>query len=259
MEGTCSSQKTVNHLDTFEALRAKELRRKVLDFALETGVGHLGGALSAIEILISLYDKILNPEDKFILSKSHACNPFYLLLREKGHNPKIADHCDIDEKNGICCTTGSLGHGLPIGLGMAFARKKLNKNGRIYILIGDGECQEGTIWESADIAAYHKLDNVTVIVDNNEVQALDKIKDVSLMNFKDKFNAFGWHVSEINGHNFQEIIQALNEQPKGKPYVIIAHTIKGKGVSYMENNPAWHGRIVTPEELSKAYEELKND
>ncbi|MEK6935691.1 MAG: transketolase [Nanoarchaeota archaeon] len=236
--------------------KAKNLRLKTLDLALKTGEGHLGGSFSEIELLISLYDKILTKQDKFILSKGHACYPFYLLLQEKGYDPKITMHPDIDIDNGVCCTTGSLGHGLPIGVGMAFARKKQEKPGRIYVLIGDGECQEGTTWESSDIAVYHNLDNLTAIVDFNKVQALDKTKDVSTMNLADKFKTFGWYVSEINGHDFSEIIPVLEQKPEGKPYMIIAHTIKGKGVSYMENNPEWHGRKVTLERVKKAYEEL---
>lgn len=237
--------------------KAKEFRIKVLDLALKEGVGHLGGSFSEIELLIALYDKILKPEDKFILSKGHACNPFYLLLKEKGYSPKISGHPDLDEKNGICCTTGSLGHGLPIGTGMAFARKKLRKKGHIYVLMGDGESQEGTTWESLDIASYYKLDNLTTIIDYNKIQALDKIKNISPLNLKTKFEAFGWYVSEINGHCFPEIISALKNKIKDKPYMILAHTIKGKGVSYMENNLAWHGRKPTSERLARAYEELK--
>ena len=236
--------------------KAKNLRLKTLDLALKTGEGHLGGSFSEIELLISLYDKILTKDDKFILSKGHACYPFYLLLQEKGYNPKITMHPDIDLVNGVCCTTGSLGHGLPIGVGMAFARKKQKKTGRIYVLMGDGECQEGTTWESSDIAVYHKLDNLTAIVDFNKVQALDKTQDVSTMNLTDKFKTFGWHISEIDGHDFSEIITSLKQKPIGKPYLIIANTIKGKGVSYMENNPEWHGRKVTLERVKKAYDEL---
>lgn len=237
--------------------KAKELRLKTLDLALKTGEGHLGGSFSEIEILISLYDKILTEKDKFILSKGHASYPLYLLLKERGYNPKIAMHPDIDIDNGIWCTTGSLGHGLPIGAGIAFARKKKKETGRIYVLMGDGECQEGTTWESSDIIVYHKLDNLTAIVDYNKVQALDKIKDVSSINLANKFKTFGWCVSEINGHDFLEIIPALEQEPKGKPYLILAHTIKGKGVSYMENNPEWHGRRITFERVKKAYEELR--
>jgi transketolase len=238
--------------------KAKELRKKVLELGIETGEAHFGGSFSEIEILISLYDVIMKPEDKFILSKGHACYPFYLLLKEKGFNPKISAHPDLDVENGIYATTGSLGHGLPMGVGMALARKLKNKLGRIYVLISDGECQEGTTWESAQIAAHHKLDNLVVIVDHNKLQALQRIEEVqSLGNLKDKFDAFGWQTTEVDGHNFQEILNSLQNKSFDRPQIIIAHTIKGKGISYMENNPKWHTRLPTEEELKQAHEELE--
>lgn len=237
--------------------KAKELRRKVLDLSIKEGEAHLGGSFSEIEILISLYDKILQPEDKFILSKGHASTPFYLLLREKGYNPIIQTHPDLDEKNGIYATTGSLGHGLPIAAGMALARKMRNKQGKIYVLLGDGECQEGAIWETADIACHYQLDNLVAIVDNNKLQALSEIKDISSIFLESKFKAFGWYTEEIDGHDFKKIIPALQRTQLGKPRMIIADTIKGKGISYMENIPKWHTGIPNEEELKNAYEELK--
>ncbi len=248
-------KKIINQLER----KAKKLRKNVLDLALKTeGDGHLGGSFSEIEILISLYKQVMKSNDKFILSKGHACYPLYVLLKEKGYNPKISGHPDIDEKNGICCTTGSLGHGLPIGVGMALARKLSKKNGRIYVLMGDGEIQEGTTWESSLIASHHKLDNLTVIIDHNKLQALEPIEKVlSLGNLKNKFQEFGYNVLEINGHSFLEIVNALKLKSEKKPQMIIAHTIKGKGVSYMENDPKWHGRKVILEEVKQAYEELK--
>lgn len=245
-------------METNLTLKAKDLRRKVLDLSLETKEAHIGGCFSEIELLISLYDVVMKKEDKFILSKGHCGHPYYLLLREKGYNPKISTHPDKDEENGIYCTTGSLGHGLPIGIGMAFAKKIKKEDGNIYVLMGDGECQEGTTWESALIASHHKLDNLKVIIDANKIQALDRTdKILDLKRLSKKFEAFGWETKEINGHSFEEIIPSLLYQPKNNPYVIIANTIKGKGVSYMENNPDWHGRKVNPERLRQAYEELK--
>jgi len=240
--------------------KAKKLRKDVLDLALETeGDGHVGGSFSEIEILVSLYKKILKENDKFILSKGHACYPLYILLREKGCNPKISGHPDIDEKNGICCTTGSLGHGLPIGVGMALARKLLNKKGRIYVLMGDGEIQEGTTWESSLIAIHHKLDNLVVIIDHNKLQALEPLANiVSYGNLKNKFKEIGYNVSEVDGHSFPEIIQTLQEENQGAPRAIIAHTVKGKGVSFMENDPKWHGRKVILDEVKEAYKELED-
>ena len=238
-------------------LRARKLRKDVLNFSLETGIGHFGGSFSEIEILISLYDVVMRPEDKFILSKGHACNPWYILLREKGYEPKISGHPDIDLKNGICCTTGSLGHGLPIGVGMAFAKKIKKQNGRVYVLMGDGECQEGTTWESIPLATKYNLDNLITIVDHNRLQSLEETKNVSPMDLKEIFTAFGCYVTEVDGHSFKELIPTLNEKKYDKPHVIIANTIKGKGVSYMENDPKWHGRRPTLERIKPALEELK--
>jgi transketolase len=240
--------------------KARDLRKRVLELSLEKGEAHLGGSFSEIEILISLYDFVLTEEDKFILSKGHASLPWYVLLQEKGYNPKITTHPDIDVSNGIYCTTGSLGHGFPIGVGMALARKLKKQNGRIYILISDGECETGTTWESTLIAQQHKLDNLVLIVDYNKIQALDWVKNV--LNLEDltcKFQSFNWYVRRINGHSFQELEDAFSKKVESKPYVIIADTIKGKGVSYMENNPEWHGKRVTPERIAKAYKELKDE
>jgi len=248
------SEKEVNELKE----KAKKLRRDVLDMALQTGEGHLGGSFSEIEILISLYNRILTKDDKFILSKGHACYPLYILLRERGYNPKISGHPDIDEKNGICCTTGSLGHGLPIGVGMALARKILNKKGKIYVLMGDGELEEGTTWEASLIAVHHKLDNLIVILDHNKLQALEPLKNiVSFGNLKSLFEEIGYNTLEIDGHSFSEIIKAFKRKSHKSPKMIIAHTIKGKGISFMENDPKWHGRKIFFDEIKDAYKELE--
>jgi transketolase len=247
-----------NNLEDLET-KAKGLRRRVLDLAMETKEAHLGGSFSAIELMISLYDVVLKQEDKFILSKGHCCYPLYILLRERGYNPRIATHPDMDIENGINCTTGSLGHGLPLGVGMALARKNFKKkDGGIYVLMGDGECEEGTTWESMLIASHYKLDNLAIIVDRNKLQALDETeKIISLGDLEKKFSAFGGYASNINGHSFPEILTALQKKIYDKPHVIIANTIKGKGVRFMENDPKWHTRLPTKEELKQAYEELK--
>ena len=176
--------------------KAKKLRKDTFLAFVKKGEAHLGGSFSMIEIILTLYEIFLKKNDKFILSKAHASFPLCLLLREKGFKTKLTTHLEIDKKNGIHCTTGSLGHGLPIATGMAFAKKKLKKKGNIYVLISDGECQEGTTWESLLIAAKHKLDNLIVIVDYNKIQALSKIEDVlPLKNLSSKFNAFNnWSV-----------------------------------------------------------------
>ena len=236
--------------------RAKKLRREVLQLALDTNGGHIGGSFSEIELLISLFYHTLTNNDTFILSKGHACYPYFLLLREKGLNPKIMGHPEIDPKNGIHCTTGSLGHGLPIASGMAYAKKIKQEPGRIYVLMSDGECQEGTTWETSDFLAHRNINNLTAIIDFNKIQALDRIEDVSTLNLREKFTSFGWHVQEIDGHNFNEIIHALKQTPHDKPYLILANTIKGKGVSYMEDNATWHGRKVNHERVKLAFEEL---
>lgn len=238
--------------------KAKKLRRQVLNLALKKGDGHLGGSFSEIEILISLYKKVMKKEDTFILSKGHACYPLYLILQEKGYSPKVCGHPEIDQKNGISCTTGSLGHGLPIAVGMALAKKILKKNGRVYVLMGDGEIQEGTTWESSLVAVHHKLDNLIVIIDYNKLQALEPLKKVvSFKNLKSLFKEIGYKVLEIDGHSFSEIIKALNAKTSNRPLMIIANTIKGKGVSFMENNPKWHARRAVFEEVKGAFEELK--
>ncbi|VVB82614.1 1-deoxy-D-xylulose-5-phosphate synthase [uncultured archaeon] len=237
--------------------KAKQIRRDTLTLAKENNGYHFGGSFSIIELLTSLYDKVLSEEDRFILSKGHSCFPLYLLLREKGYEPKICGHPERDEKNGICATTGSLGHGLPFGVGKALGKKIKKESGRIYVLMGDGECEEGTTWESALLASHHKLDNLTIIVDNNGIQGSGRVENIlSLGNLEKKFLAFGCDVSVIDGHDFNEIIPALKKNPQ-EPYVIIAKTIKGKGVSYMENNPEWHSKFPDPEKLKQAYKELE--
>ena len=158
--------------------KALELRRLTFLEFVKKKEAHLGGSFSIIEILITLYYLILKKNDKFILSKAHASFPLCLILRNFGMKPKMTTHLEIDEKNGIYCTTGSLGHGFPIATGMAFARKKMNKKGKIYVMISDGECQEGTTWESMLIANKHKLDNLVLIIDYNKIQALSKLDDV---------------------------------------------------------------------------------
>ena len=237
-----------------EKLKSKaiKLRQDTFLAFIEKGEAHLGGSFSIIEVLILLYDKILKNNDKFILSKAHASFPLCILLKNKGLDPEIKTHLEIDVKNGINCTTGSLGHGLPISTGMAFARKKQKKKGRIYVMVSDGECQEGTTWESLLIASKHKLDNLVIIVDYNKIQALSTLKDaLPLNNIFEKFKAFGCNCIEIkNGHSFKELINGFNKiKEKGKANVIILNTIKGKGIKEFENDPVWHARQLKGEEI----------
>lgn len=236
--------------------KAKSLRRKTLDLSVEINYGHLASAFSIVETLVAL-DEVLKEDDKFILSKGHGCLSFYVVLRQKGFNPAISEHPDIQVEQGIECTTGSLGHGLPIGVGMAVAKKFKKEQGRVYVLMSDGECQEGTTWESLLLASHYGLDNLTIIIDHNKLQALGRIDDIlSLGNLSDKFTAFGCHVSEVDGHRPTEIIEAL-EKKVDQPKIIIAHTIKGKGLSFAENNPVWHNRLPEGEQLVQAYRELE--
>ena len=235
--------------------KAFKLRQNTLKRFIEKGEAHLGGSFSMIEIIITLYDKILKKNDKFILSKSHSSFPLCILLREKGLKPKISTHLEIDPKNGIHCTTGSLGHGLPIATGMAFAQKFRNIKGKIFVLISDGECQEGTTWESLLIASKHKLDNLFVLVDYNKIQALSKIKDaLPLENLLSKFKSFNFNCINVkNGHSFKQINNALKKKRKiNKPTLIIFNTIKGKGIKEFENDPVWHARKLQGDELDIA-------
>ena len=232
--------------------KAKILRQKTFYAFIEKGEAHLGGSFSMIESLLTIYEIFLKKTDKFILSKAHASFPLCILLKEKGLNPKIKTHLEIDIKNGINCTTGSLGHGLPIATGMAFAKKKLKKKGKIFVMISDGECQEGTTWESLLIASKHKLDNLVIVVDYNKIQALSKIKDaLPLDNLLNKFKAFNCNSIEVkNGHSFKDLIRAFKKiKNLGKPNVILLHTVKGKGIKEFENDPVWHARQLKGKEI----------
>ena len=226
---------------------AHNLRKETFLEFIKKGEAHLGGSFSIIETIIILFEKILKINDKFILSKSHASFPFCIYLKKKGYNPKITTHLEIDIKNKIYCTTGSLGHGLPITVGMAKASKLLKKKNKFYVLISDGECQEGTTWESLLIASAHKLDNLVIIVDYNKIQALQKINDVlPLNNLRKKFQSFNLNTYEVkNGHSFTQLFNKFNNLvTNGMPHVVILNTIKGKGIKAFENDPAWHAKII---------------
>ncbi len=239
--------------------KAKKLRQDTFTAFVEHGEAHLGGSFSMIEMLIALYEVVLKEEDKFILSKAHASFPLCLLLKKKGYDPKLTTHLDIDIENGIHCTTGSLGHGLPIGTGMALARKLRKKPGKIYVMISDGECQEGTTWESMLIGAKHRLDKLVVLVDYNKIQALTTLEEaLPLDNLSAKFKSFNWNCSEINdGHSFEQLIPVLQEDNNdGKPRAVIVHTTKGKGIKAFENDPGWHARKIKGKDLEIGKMEL---
>lgn len=244
---------------------------------------HIGSNLSMAELLAVLYGKILridpaHPDwpdrDRFILSKGHACATLYAVLAEQGFFPRewlasfyqngahLAGHATHSSAPGIEVSTGSLGHGLSIATGMALAAKRDGKTYRIFAMLSDGECDEGSTWEPALFAPHHKLDNLIVIVDYNKIQSLGSVKDVmDLEPFAAKWRAFGWAVHEIDGHNLAEIETTLLQIPfeVERPSCIIAHTVKGKGISFMENRLLWHYRTPQGEEFAAAMTELENN
>jgi len=262
---------------------ARKVRRNIIESTGSAGSGHPGGSLSCTDILTTLYFSKLrvdpkNPKDpnrdRFVLSKGHAAPALYSVLAEKGFFPTtelktlrklgsiLQGHPNMNKTPGVDASTGSLGQGLSIANGMALAAKMDKKSYRVYAVIGDGETQEGSIWEAAMTAAHYKLDNLCVILDHNGLQ-IDGA-NAEVMNIEPiggKFSAFGWNVLEADGHNFNQILKALDdaESLKGKPTVIIARTIKGKGVKFMENRAEWHGRAPKEAELEKALEELTEE
>lgn len=263
---------------------SKKLRRTVLKMCYHAGGGHIAPSFSSIELMTSLYFDILNfnknnlkseNRDRFILSKGHASALYYAILAEKGiidkknlntfcqKGSKLGGHPESHLIPGVEFSTGSLGHGLSFGAGVAFAGKMDKKNYRTFVLLSDGECQEGSVWEATLFSAQHKLDNLVAIVDHNKLQSLGKVEDiVNLNSFASKWRSFGWEVKEIDGHNISQIVDALKSIPftKNKPSVIIAHTIKGKGISFMEGIPIWHYRIPSnKEEWEIACKELEID
>lgn len=261
--------------------KVKELRKLIFSTICKGGGGHIPASLSIVEILTVLYNKILkiNPEnpkdpqrDRFILSKGHAGVALYAVLADKGFFPKsylakfgqkgsiLGGHPDMLKVPGVEASTGSLGHGFGFATGMALAAKLDKKKFKVFVLLGDGECQEGSIWETAMFAPQHKLDNMVAIIDFNKIQAMDHLdKIISLEPLVDKWSAFGWEVKEVDGHNINSLESLLQNIPfvKDKPSLIIAHTIKGKGVSFMENTPIWHFRLPNAEELKVACRELE--
>lgn len=232
------------------------------------------------DLLAVLYNGILRvdsrqpdwPErDRFILSKGHACAALYAALAERGFFPhawlddfyqdgaRLAGHATHVNVPGVEISTGSLGHGLPIGCGMALAAKRDRAAYRVFVMLSDGECDEGSNWEAALFAPHHRLDNLTVIIDYNKIQSLGTVTEVlNLEPFADKWRAFGWEVREIDGHNLQDIETAFSDLPAkpGKPTCVLAHTTKGRGVSFMEDKLLWHYRSPNQEEMSAAISEL---
>jgi transketolase len=260
---------------------AKKLRRHVITMTATAGSGHPGGSLSAADIITALYFKVLrhkpeNPQwsdrDRFILSKGHAAPILYAALAETGYFPvaelvtlrkldsHLQGHADSKFTPGVEMSAGSLGMGLSFSIGIALAARLDAKTYRTYVLLSDGECEEGQTWEAALSAAHFKLDNLMAIVDYNGMQLSGWTRDImNLEPFTKKWQAFGWHTTNIDGHDFDQILSACQEAEKikGKPTVIVARTIKGKGVSFMENNVAFHGKAPTWEEAERALKELE--
>lgn len=258
------------------------LRRHIISMVAAANSGHPGGSLSAVEILTALYFKLMNIDvaqprwqqrDIFVLSKGHASPVYYAALAERGFfppeellsfrkiNSRLQGHPDRANIPGVDMTTGSLGQGLSAANGMALAAKLDGQEQRcFYVLLGDGELQEGQSWEAAMTAAHYALDNVIAFVDWNGLQIDGQVSKVmNIAPLKDKFAAFNWHVQEIDGHDFDQIIAAVHQAKaaKGRPSVIIARTIKGKGVSFMENQAGWHGRAPGEEQAQQALKELE--
>ena len=266
-------------IDKYEEI-AKRIRREVLEIIYRTKSPHIGCSLSMVDILVVLYFRTLsvkpeNPDDpnrdRFILSKGHGCPALYVTLFQRGFIDKniiagfakdggtLETHPTRNIPWGIEVSSGSVGHGLSIGAGMALAAKYDQKSYRVFVLLGDGELDEGSNWEAIMFASHHKLDNLVAIIDRNQLQIMGSTSEVlNLEPLGEKWRSFGWETREVDGHNLGELIETFQSIPlqKGRPSCIIANTIKGKGVSFMENELRWHDKYPNDEEYKKALEEL---
>lgn len=261
--------------------RSKIIRRHIVRMLAKAGSGHPGSSLSTVDLLVALfYNKLRhNPQqpswperDRFVLSKGHGCPALYAVLAEMGYfsvdkldtlrqfGSILQGHPCMKTTPGIEISGGSLGQGLSVGLGMSLAAKLDKKDYRTYVMLGDGEIEEGQVWEAAMAASHYKADNLCAIIDQNGLQIDGFIHEImSSHPIPDKWRGFGWHVIEINGHDYNAILSAYDEAEKikGKPTVIVAKTIKGKGVSFMENQVDWHGKSPSKDEAERALAELK--
>lgn len=260
--------------------KAKEIRRQVVRLIFEAKGGHIGGALSATDIITALYYHVMkvdpqNPKceerDRFVLSKGHSVEPYWCILADLGFIEKdelktysqfgtrLIGHPN-NKVPGVEMNTGSLGHGLPVAVGMAIAAKKDNRTNKVYVLMGDGEQTEGSVWEGAMAASHYQLDNLIAILDRNGLQISGNTEDVmSLEPLADKWKAFGWYVVSVDGNSMSDLVEALDGAPGilGKPTLILANTTKGKGVSFMENKASWHHHAPTREHYDLALQELE--
>lgn len=262
------------------AQKALETRREVLRLIYRAGAGHIGGALSTVDLLVVLFYDVLNyrPEepdwplrDRFILSKGHSCEGYYVILADRGFFPRaeLASFMKYQSRlmghphpkiPGVEIATGSLGHGLSVATGMALAGKRDQLPYRVFCLLGDGELAEGSIWEAAIAAAHYGLDNLVCLIDCNGLQISGPTQQVmNTQPLAAKWEAFGWEVREIDGHDLQQIRQNLNQVPftVGRPSLVIARTVKGKGISFMENDFHWHHKVPSREEYERAMKELE--
>ncbi len=261
--------------------RSKYLRRRIIQILDVTRRGHLGSALSLLEILRVLYDDVMlydarnpkwNQRDRCILSKGHGCLALYVVLQDKGFFPEteLWKFCESDgilgghpeiKIPGVEASTGSLGHGLPIGIGFALNAKHEGFGHRIFVIVGDGECNEGSVWEAALCAGKHKLDNLTVVIDYNQYQSYGPTREVqNLEPFADKWKVFGFATKEVDGHDVQALRSAFSSVPleKDKPTAIICHTLKGKGIGFAENNMKWHHKSgINDEEIRQLFDEVE--
>jgi transketolase len=268
---------------TIEELKrmAGIIRCDIIEMICTAGAGHPGGSLSAADIVTALYFRVMRIDpgrpdwpdrDRFILSKGHACPVWYAALAERGYfdkaqlatlrqlNSILQGHPDMHKTPGVDMTVGSLGHGLSAGVGMALSAKLRKKDYRVWVVVGDGESQEGSIWEAAMSAAKWKLDNLTAVLDRNHLQNDFCVDDeMPIEPIDEKWRAFGWHVAKIDGHKMEEVVDALEaaRDRKGIPSMIIAETVKGKGVSFMENVADWHGKAPCQTEADQALDEIR--
>lgn len=273
------ARKAMTNVGTLKSA-ATRLRGKVIDMSHTAQTAHLASSLSCCDIVAAAYWHVLDIDagrpsdplrDRFILSKGHAASTLYAALAFRGFFPidlletftkdggKLAEHPPANMLPGVEAATGSLGHGLPISCGMALSGRIQNRAFRVYALLSDGECNEGSVWEAAMFAAGQRLQNVCVIVDYNKWQATARSNEtLALSPLREKWEAFGWHAIEADGHDVEALARLMDEVPNGtgKPVAIIAHTIKGKGVSFMEDDNNWHYRAPTAEEVAKAHKEL---
>jgi transketolase len=274
------NQATKHHSNTPYPDHLKDISRRcrqhVIDMLTSVNSSHLGCSFSIIDILVVLYHQILNVDlikqqdvnrDYVILSKGHAAAGLYAVLSSVGlldpqdfkhyHTGYLAGHPMRDISKGIEASTGSLGHGLAMGVGLALAAKHDQRASRVYVIVGDGECQEGSIWEALTLAARFKLDNMTIIVDYNNLQGLDRTNDIMLGTLEEKFRAFCCNVFTSDGHHHGQLTEYFNYCGKtNQPDVIIAHTVKGRGISFIEDKLEWHYRSFKPEQYKEAKREV---